>query len=84
MTIIDLEYRYRGFNIGFVESLHGYLPAWKSSLEFNQWTVGHLAMSTVAEIPSVAEECIDFNYRVEAVESFLERKITANELDEYL
>jgi hypothetical protein len=78
VTPLDVP-SYRGFHIGYAVGLHGYLAAWRSSLE-DHWHEGCLYVDAVNEIEKLAHECIDFNYRVEAEEAAIERKLTANEV----
>jgi hypothetical protein len=70
---------YRGFCIGFVMGAHGYLAAWRSSME-DEWSIGHVYVDTPQEIEKLAHECIDFNYRAEAEEISLGRKLYIDDL----
>jgi hypothetical protein len=80
MRITPLNMTYRGFELGWYVGLPGlgYKAAWRSSLE-GKWREGHMYVDTVEEIPELCRQCIDFQYRVEATEAALGRKLTINE-----
>lgn len=81
LPIIAINERYRGFDIGFAKGTYGHLPAWKSSLE-KDWSVGHIYSQYVCEVPLVAAGLIDLQYRIQAIEAWLERKLTEAERKE--
>ena len=62
-----------------MESPHGYKAAWRSSLEEN-WVIGHIYVDDPIEALRLAKECIDFNYRADALEVELGRKLTTGDL----
>ena len=71
--------QYRGFRLAWQEGLHGYKAMWRSSLE-SMWTVGCVYVDEKEETLQLAKECIDFNYRKEAAEAELGRRLTLQEI----
>lgn len=71
--------RYRGFEIGWVAGPHGVRPCWRSSLE-RGWHDGHMYVDRLSEVERLAHDCIDFQYRKEAIEAELGRELTIGEL----
>jgi hypothetical protein len=75
----SLNVSYRGFLIGYLPNPHGFRPCWRSSME-DRWHEGHMLVDTVCEIEKLAREIIDYQYRLEAMEMELGRKLELSEL----
>jgi hypothetical protein len=80
MRIVPLNTSYRGFEIGYAVGIHGWLKAcWRSSME-TEWREGSIYVDGVEEIDPLVRQCIDYNYRIEATEAVLGRRLEMNEL----
>ena len=75
------EPEYRGFEIGYIVGLHGYLAAWRivSSSALVRWVEGHIYVDTIDEIPQLARECIDYYYNEYTLETQLGSTLTMTE-----
>lgn len=71
--------KHRGFHLGYVAGRHGYLAAWRSSLE-DKWTIGHIYVDDVGAAANLARECVDFNCAKESREVELGHKLLKDDL----
>lgn len=78
VTRFDGE-KYRGFELGWTLGLHGYLAAWRSSLD-DGWCLGHVYVDVREECGQLAKECVDYFYAQDAREVELGRKLTMDEV----
>ena len=79
------HWQYRGFATGYVQcdlpgSIFGhYTGCWKSSMDAG-WHTGCVYKETLEEVPKLIRDIIDYNYRIEAKEFELGRKLTMSEI----
>jgi hypothetical protein len=79
LKVEEVNQFHRGYRLGYAIGLHGYLAAWRSSLD-TDWKVSHIYADGKEDAIRLAIECIDYNYGTEAVEAFLGRDLTMQEL----
>ena len=83
LRVTPLDCTYRGHRIGYITGRYGYLAAWRSSFD-SGWKEGCIYVDSVAEIEQLAKECIDFRYLLEAREAEFGRRLTMDELLEFM
>lgn len=79
MRVNSINTRYRGFDLGFSLGMYGYLPAWRSSFD-TDWHVSSMYAKDRDDVQRLAQDCIDYKYRVEASETERGRKLTFEEM----
>lgn len=69
--------RYRGYDLGYHEGLHGFIAIWSRPGERRE---GCIYVDTKEETIPLAKECINFYFRVQVQEMILDRPLTTTEL----
>lgn len=69
---------YRGFLIGYILGPNGYKARW-----FHPsvgWCDGYILVNTLEEVVQIAQDCIDFQYKIQVFEVINDRQPTVAEL----
>ena len=78
VRLLDAE-PYRTFQIGYVIMKYGLRPCWRS-VHGGKWKVAPITVDYEGQIEDSAKVCIDQQYKIEAEECMLGRKLTWEEL----
>ena len=86
--IVQLMIAYRGCPLGYIADRQhtpsrGYLAAWYCPVS-ERWREGHVYVDTLEEIYPLVTQAIDIDYAIQAEQLRLERRMTCNEIGEFL